>query len=393
MKVMRDIVEGALMTKRRRFQGTGGGSFYGDYLYDQVLAADSPYVLLRRLIDWDRIGGRFIACYAGKGCVGRPPYDPVLMLKMLLIARLYGVSERQVEEVATYHLGIKYFLGLAVDARPPDHSTLTKFKERLLADDQLGLLGEAFDDLLRQAQEQGIVFGTLQVLDSVHTVADVNNEKDRDRQEHGQAPRDPEATVVNKGKREVVEPDGKRTKREVRYKGYKCHVSVNAATGLVTTAHAALGNSADNKAFPGVLAHDRTLQLPTTRYGGDRAYDDTDIYARLESEGLQSAISLHDYRTSKKDANKQRWIDLQNSAEYQQAKGLRYRVEQPFGVVKQRHGFRRCCYLGLERYKIQALTTFLIYNAKRIMKLLTGITFRPLAKGRRAEVFTPVYAR
>ncbi len=381
------------MAKQRRFQNTGTGSLFGDYFYGQLVQADSPYYLLRHCIDWERIGSRFIACYTGEGCVGRPPYDPVLVLKMLLVARLYGISERQVEEMATYPMGIKYFLGLAVDARPPDHSTLTKFKERLLAEDHLGLLEEAFDDLLRQAQEQGIAFGSLQVLDSVHTVADVNNEKDRDRQESGQAPRDPDATVVNKGKREVVEPDGTRSKKEVRYKGYKSHVSVNAATGLVTTVHPAPGNSADNKAFAVVRAHDRSLALPTTTYGGDRAYDDTDIYARLEYEGLQSAISLNDYRTAKKDPNKQHWIDLANSPAYQEAKSQRFRVEQPFGVVKQRHGFARCCYLGLARYRIQALTTFMVYNAKRIVKLLTGVTFRPLAKGRRAEVFTPVYAR
>jgi len=381
------------MAKQRRFQNTGTGSLFGDYFYSQIIEADSPYYLLRHCIDWERIGDRFISCYVGKGCVGRPPYDPVLMLKMLLVARLYGISERQVEEMATYHMGIKYFLGLAVDGRPPDHSTLTKFKERLLEDDHIALVDEAFNDLLAQAAEQGIAFGSLQVLDSVHTVANVNNEKDQDRQDNGQAPRDPDATVVNKGERKVVEPDGTRTKREIRYKGYKCHVSVNAQTGLVTTVVPALGNSADNKAFPAVRAHDRLLALPTTTYGGDRAYDDTDIYARLEAEGLQSAICLNDYRTAKKDANKQRWIDLEASPEYQEAKAQRYRVEQSFGIVKEYHGFRRCCYLGLARYRIQALITFMVYNAKRIMKLLTGVTFRPLAKGRRAEVFTPVYAR
>jgi len=59
--------------------------------------------------------------------------------------------------------------------------------------------------------------GKIQVVDSVHTVADVNNEKepvlslskDRKRQEKRKAPRDPDAQIVNKGKRRVVGPDGK----------------------------------------------------------------------------------------------------------------------------------------------------------------------------------------
>jgi len=35
--------------------------------------------------------------------------------------------------------------------------------------------------------------------------------------------------------------------------------------------------------------------------------------------------------------------------------------------------------------------TFMVCNVKRITKLLTGITFRPQAKGRSREVFVPVY--
>lgn len=68
----------------------------------------------------------------------------------------------------------------------------------------------------------------------------------------------------------------------------------------------------------------------------------------------------------------------------------RYRVEQPYGIAKQGHGFERCRYLGLARYRLQAFFTFTVVNAKRMTKLLTGVTFRPQAKGRRAEHLIPV---
>jgi len=64
--------------------------------------------------------------------------------------------------------------------------------------------------------------GKIQVADSVHTVADVNNEKDRKRQEkEGKPPRDPDAQMVNKGKRRVVGPDGKERIKQIPYRGYK----------------------------------------------------------------------------------------------------------------------------------------------------------------------------
>ena len=80
--------------------------------------------------------------------------------------------------------------------------------------------------------------------------------------------------------------------------------------------------------------------------------------------------------TKKKDANKQRWIDLLATPEHQAARKVRYRVEQPLGTAKQHHGSGRCRYLGLLRYGIQAFLTFMVVNVKRIMKLLTGVTFR-----------------
>ncbi len=67
-------------------------------------------------------------------------------------------------------------------------------------------------------------------------------------------------------------------------------------------------------------------------------------------------------------------------------------MEQVFGLAKRWHGFGRCRYLGLGRYRLQSVLTFMVCNAKRIIKLLTGITFRPQAKGQREEVYEPVYA-
>jgi IS5 family transposase len=380
------------MADTPRFQSTGKGSFFGDYVYRQVVDRRHFLVALNELVDWSALGAHLLDAYKGRGRRGRPRYDPVLTFKMLFISYLYGVSERQVEELSTYHLAVKYFLGLAIDEAAPDHATRTQFKNRLLDRGGWEAFRIAFEGLLQQARAQGLEIGTLQVLDSVHTQADVNLQKDRDRQEEGRPPRDPDAQVVHKGTRQVVEPDGARGERVVRYRGYKSHVAVNAASGLVTAVVPARGHTADNKAFPAVRAQDRAQGLPVTTYGGDRAYDDTDIYGRLEAEGLSSAICLNDYRTQKKDAHQEPWRALEADEAYQAAKAQRYRVEQPFGIATSQHGFERCRYVGLRRYGIQAYLTFLVHDAKRIVKLLVGLTFRPQAKGRRRGVFTPVYA-
>jgi transposase, IS5 family len=376
---------------RRRYQDTGRDSFLGDFAYERLLKRHPDHFLvkLEQALDWDDLAEKLVVLYEGKGRVGRPPYRPDLIFKMLFIAYLYDVSERRVQDLAEFDLMVKAFLGLAVDESAPDHSTLTVFKSRLLDGDGWGKLVEVFDWVIAQARERGVQMGELQVLDSVHTQANVNPAKDRDRQGQGKGPRDPDARVVRKGKRRVVEADGRVQAKEVLYRGYKTHVSVNADTGLVTTAVPAMGNTADNKAFPALRDHDRTIGLPTRGYGGDKAYDDTDIYERLEAEGLQSGIRLRSLRLDKKDKNKERWEQRSREAFYQAAVQERFRVEQVFGIAKQWHGFERCRYVGYARFRLQSLLTFLVLNAKRVVTLLTGVTFRPGARHSKGQIQQP----
>ena len=102
-----------------RFHKTGKDTFFGEWFYKNVIEEDHFLVGLKHLIDWEALTEDLIELYKGKGLVGRPPYQPSLVFKMLFVSYLYGVSERMVEELARYHLAIKWFLGLAADEAPP----------------------------------------------------------------------------------------------------------------------------------------------------------------------------------------------------------------------------------------------------------------------------------
>lgn len=80
-----------------------------------------------------------IKLYKGGGIYGRPPFDPALVFKVTPIAFLYNLSERQTEVFANDSLSAKYFVGLAVDQKAPDHSTLTVFRERLQQNGKLAV--------------------------------------------------------------------------------------------------------------------------------------------------------------------------------------------------------------------------------------------------------------
>lgn len=142
------------MEKQRSVE-TGEHSFYGEYVYDQIIPTDHFLRKLRALIDWERFTRKLIRLYKGEGVVGRPPFDPALVLKMELVAYLYNLSERQVEVYIDENLPAKYFVGLAVDQKAPDHSTLMVFRERLLQRGKLKVFEDMLEEIVQIALQGG----------------------------------------------------------------------------------------------------------------------------------------------------------------------------------------------------------------------------------------------
>lgn len=362
--------------EQRRFVETGRDSFYGDFLYDVVIPEDHFLRKLRQVIDWERFTHKLIKLYKGEGLVGRPPFDPAQILRVELIAYLYNLSEREVERYINDCLSAKYFVGLAVDEKAPDHSTLTKFRERLMQRGKLKIFEEMLAEIVQMAVEKGINFGSIQIVDSVHSAANVNTEKDHHRQKKGKGPRDPDAKWGVKHKRKVKTEQGK-TETQIEYfHGYKAHVSMNAENGLITSLEVTSGEAYDGHYFCSLVEHDLEQKLPVDIYTADRGYDDGNNHYYLEVKGLHSAIRLKKYRTEKKSPNKQVWLELRDTPQYHQGLMERYKIEGKFGEGKQVHGFGRCRYVGKIRFLVQAVFTAMILNLKRMIKILTGVGFR-----------------
>ncbi|HLC29833.1 MAG TPA: transposase [Dehalococcoidia bacterium] len=100
---------------QERFRETGKDSFFGDLVYDRVVPKTTSSASSTRW--WIGVPSPRSWCGTTKGATeyGPPPYEPVLLLKMLLLSYLYDLSERQTEELVTSPLPAKGFVGLAVD--------------------------------------------------------------------------------------------------------------------------------------------------------------------------------------------------------------------------------------------------------------------------------------
>ena len=102
------------------------------------------------LIDWSELDGIMSEVRASR--TGRPGWPPLVMLKALLLAQWYGLSDPELEDALCDRLSFRRFVGLPLDGGVPDETTLCRFRnelgrrgltERLLAavDAQLSVRG------------------------------------------------------------------------------------------------------------------------------------------------------------------------------------------------------------------------------------------------------------
>src|SRR5580765_8261879 len=83
-------------------------------MYERLVPEDH---LLRRLlqaVDFESFRPVLTAAYCPDQ--GRPALDPVLMLKLEVLARQYKLSDREVMAGARFHIGYRLFLGLSLES-------------------------------------------------------------------------------------------------------------------------------------------------------------------------------------------------------------------------------------------------------------------------------------
>jgi transposase len=145
-------------------------SFYdADYVCERLIPKDSFYRKFREII-WPLIeDGHFEIMYCKDN--GRPPISPSLLAMATILQFYRDFSDREMERACMFDIEIKYALGLQLDERPFDHSSLGDFRKRLLEN---GKEKETFDRILEHLVKAGLIKkDEIQRIDATHVIADV----------------------------------------------------------------------------------------------------------------------------------------------------------------------------------------------------------------------------
>ena len=133
---------------------------------EALVPAGHFYRELERTLDLAFVRELVRDCYAAGG---RPSVDPVVFFKLQLILFFEGLrSERQLMRVVADRLSLRWYLGYDLGEALPDHSSLTKIRERYGVE----TFRRFFDAVVERCRAAGLVWGAELYLDATQVDAD-----------------------------------------------------------------------------------------------------------------------------------------------------------------------------------------------------------------------------
>ena len=165
-----------------------------------------------------------------KGPGGRPPYDYVLMFKILILQRYFNLSDEQAEYQINDRMSFMRFLDLSISDDIPDSRTIWDFREKLT---DLDLVEELFALFLTELERLNLIINEGKIIDAsfVEVPRQRNSRAENKLIKEGEIPERFEANAHVKSQKDIDACWAK--KKDETYYGYKNHVKQDAGSKIV----------------------------------------------------------------------------------------------------------------------------------------------------------------
>lgn len=284
---------------------------------------------------------------------GRRPFDPVMMIKVMFIQRMYCLSDAQTEYQIKDRTSFRQFLGISSFEDVPDEKTIWKYREIF---SKAGTFDELFNIFLSHLKGLGMEMTEGKMVDASFVVAP----RQRNTKE--------ENKKIKEGKGDELwkdQPNKKRQKdvdarwvkkRGERFYGYKDHVKVDKKTKIITNYSVTSANVHDSKEATALIQEEDKGQ----NVWFDSGY--TGLEGALTSKGVipiicEKGFRNHPLTETQKENNKKKSV-------------VRSRVEHVFGFMEQ--SMRGLVFrgVGIVRAKANIAFTNMVYNMCRYSQIL-----------------------
>lgn len=288
--------------------------------------------IMDEIIPWDEWVS-VIEPYYPDGKRGRKPMGIEKMLRMYLLQIWFNLSDPATEDAIYDSYAMRSFTGIDFTVESvPDETTLCKFRHLL---EEHGLNKLFFDAINRVMVQTGHMMkgGTIVDATIINAPSSTKNEAKK---------RDPEMHQTKKG-------------NEWRF-GMKCHIGVDAGSGLVHT----IGVTSAN-------VHDIAVAVDLIREDDEVVYGDSGYLGIQKRDEVKNNphLSTIDYRINRRPHSlpkvSDNAIDWERYIENRKS-STRCKVEHAFRIIKCQFGYRKTVYRGLKKNENRLYAMFASAN-------------------------------
>jgi IS5 family transposase len=264
---------------------------------------------------------------------GAPHWPVVTLLKVLFVQKCFGLSDPMAEEMLQDRISFRRFVGLSLDDKTPDHSTISTFRARLR---QRGHGDTLFEQTLAVLRERGLVLNSGTLIDATILEAPLGGKR-----ADGTSSGDPAATKCFKSGRV--------------YHGFRAHTATDRR-GIITDYVYDTASVSEHAHFDHLARNERKAVF------ADSGCRSKARVQALRDRGVIAAFCHRRVRGQKELTAQQRRLNRLIAP-------IRAFVEHPFAWIKTRLNNRRCRYRGLARNALDFALSAVAFNFCRSFSL------------------------
>ena len=348
------------------------GFFDVDGRLKRLAALGDQLLAFAGVVDFELFRSELIRAlaYSDGARGGRPPFDPVMMFKVLIIQAANNLSDERTEFLINDRLSYMRFLGLGLSDRVPDARTIWLFREKLTKAGAIKLLFARLDEALHTA---GFIAMGGQIVDAslISAPKQRNSDDEKRALKEGRVPEDWQAKPAKlrqkdrdarwkvKFSKAKERADGTRAAVDIAIPvfGYANHVAIDRGHGLIRRWEAT-----DAGVHEGRLLRQGLLDPGNTASSvwADTAYRSQANEAFLTAHGFVSRI----HRKKPPGRPMPKAVRRANALK----SAVRARVEHVFAQQKSKMGlFVRT--IGIARATLKIGMANIVYNISRLLYL------------------------
>jgi len=319
---------------------------------EELSKLGDPLEKLNKVITWDLFRPTLNTAMRkeAKGPGGRPAYDYVMMFKILILQRLYNISDAQTEYQIKDRLSFMRFLGLALNDMIPDDKTIWYFREQLV---KAKASEKLFTKFLNELEKKNLITRQGSIIDA--TFVDVpkqrNNKDENEKIKEGKTPEDWDKPE-NKSMKSQKDVDARWTKKndETHY-GYKAHVKADSTSKLILKYTVTAASVHDSQEL------ENLVDTKDVSVFADSAYVGEPIEKCLEKKNIENNICDRAYRNTP--------LTKKQEKENRKKSRTRVRIEHIFGFMTNSMNGIYIRSIGIARAEFNIGLMNLTYNMSR----------------------------